>query len=463
MKFTSLKLTGFKSFVDPTELLIEPGLTAIVGPNGCGKSNLLEALRWVMGETSPKSMRGSGMEDVIFAGTAMRPARNMAEVKLVIDNAERKAPSAFNGDDLLEISRRIEKDAGSNYRVNGRDLRAKDVQLFFADMSSGAHSPSLVRQGQIGQLINAKPRDRRQILEEAAGISGLHSRRHEAELRLRAAENNLARVDDMLQQLQGQLSSLKRQARQASKYRDLSKEIRQAEAIVLHLRWREAAEAVAAAEEALREIELAVAARTEEAAAASRAEARASEKLPPLREAEAEAASALHRLEVERDALDAEERRAREEEARLVSQLEEITSDLERERAMIRDSERETARLTEECERLEAARRDEGGELERHREQAERSRDALMEQEAELDRLTRAMADAGARRASLERAVLDLRKRRARIAARISEAAAEAEALRESSGDMSAATAAETACREAAAASEEAERALAGA
>ena len=174
MKFNRLRLAGFKSFVDPAELHIEPGLTGVVGPNGCGKSNLLEALRWVMGESSYKAMRGSGMEDVIFSGTANRPARNMAEVVAFLDNSDRTAPPAFNNDDALEISRRIERDAGSAYRINGRDTRARDVQLLFADASTGAHSPALVRQGQIAEIINAKPQARRKILEEAAGISGLH-------------------------------------------------------------------------------------------------------------------------------------------------------------------------------------------------------------------------------------------------------------------------------------------------
>ena len=193
MKLTRLRIVGFKTFVEPTDFLIEPGLTGIVGPNGCGKSNLVEALRWVMGENSHKSMRASGMDDVIFSGSGGRPARNTAEVMLTIDNEARTAPAAFNGAEVLEISRRIEREEGSVYRVNGKEVRARDVQLLFADASTGAHSPALVRQGQIGELISAKPTARRALLEEAAGISGLHSRRHEAELRLKAAEQNLER------------------------------------------------------------------------------------------------------------------------------------------------------------------------------------------------------------------------------------------------------------------------------
>jgi len=198
MKLTRLRLLGFKSFVEPTDFLIEPGLTGVVGPNGCGKSNLVEALRWVMGESSYKSMRASTMDDVIFSGNTSRPARNNAEVAISIDNAERSAPAAFNDTDMLEIARRIERESGSNYRINGRDVRARDVQILFADASTGARSPALVHQGRIGEIIQAKPEQRRRVLEEAAGISGLHARRHEAELRLKAAEANLLRAEDVI-------------------------------------------------------------------------------------------------------------------------------------------------------------------------------------------------------------------------------------------------------------------------
>src|SRR5580658_4180988 len=216
MQVERLRLAGFKSFVDATELPIEPGLTGIVGPNGCGKSNLVEALRWVMGESSSKSMRGSGMDDVIFSGGGDRPARNMAEVVLFLDNGDRSAPAAFNDGEIIEVSRRIERESGSTYRVNGHEVRARDVQLLFADASTGARSPARVRQGQIGEIIAAKPQERRRIIEEAAGIAGLHSRRHEAELRLKAAEDNLVRLEDVLKQIETQVDSLKRQARQAT-------------------------------------------------------------------------------------------------------------------------------------------------------------------------------------------------------------------------------------------------------
>src|ERR1051325_8426014 len=245
MHFKELKLHGFKSFSDLTELHLEPGLTGVVGPNGCGKSNLVEALRWVMGESSYKAMRASGMDDVIFSGSGNRPSRNSAEVTVVLDNTARTAPAALNTADILEVTRRIEREEGSQYRVNGREVRARDVQLLFADASTGAHSPALVRQGQIGELIAAKPTARRALLEEAAGISGLHSRRHEAELRPRAAESNLARVDDITSQLESQIESLKRQARQANRFKTLSADIRAREAMLLHIRWVQAKEAEA--------------------------------------------------------------------------------------------------------------------------------------------------------------------------------------------------------------------------
>src|SRR5690242_17494891 len=227
-------------------------MTGIVGPNGCGKSNLVEALRWVMGENSAKKMRGGEMDDVIFGGTTARPARNIAEVALHLDNTRRDAPGHYNEYDEIEVARRIERGSGSGYRVNGREVRARDVQLLFADQASGAHSTALVSQGRIGAIINAKPIERRGLLEEAAGITGLHSRRHEAELRLKAADANLARLDDVLTTLQAQLDGLKKQARQAQRYRRLSDHIRRAEAVVLHLSWQKASAELSAASDRLR-------------------------------------------------------------------------------------------------------------------------------------------------------------------------------------------------------------------
>src|ERR671911_2471583 len=311
MKLTRLRLLGFKSFVEPTDFPIEPGLTGVVGPNGCGKSNLVEALRWVMGETSFKSMRASGMDDVIFSGSNTRPARNTAEVSIGIDNSERAAPAAFNNEDTLEVARRIERDSGSAYRINGREVRARDVQLLFADASTGSRSPALVHQGRIGEIIQAKPEHRRRVLEEAAGISGLHQRRHEAEMRLRAAEQNLTRLEDVIGQLATQMEALKRQARQAIRYRAVSAQVRKAEATLAHLRWIGAQQEVVEAEQARDLAVRAVAERTGAQAEVITLQTNLAADLPALREAEASAAAALHRLVLARETLDREESRAR--------------------------------------------------------------------------------------------------------------------------------------------------------
>src|SRR4051794_24642338 len=264
MRIRRLKLSGFKSFVEPAELRIEPGLTGVVGPNGCGKSNLLEAIRWTMGESSPKSLRGGGMDDVIFAGTATRPPRDFAEVSILL---ERDAPDGGRGES--EVTRRIERGAGSAYRIDGRDVRAKDVSLLFADAATGAHSPALVSQGKISAVIAARPTERRLLLEEAAGIAGLHVRRKDAEQKLRATEANLIRLDEILAEMEMRGLALKRQARAAERYRKLSDQIRIAEARLIFARWREAA---AAAEAARAEAEAAAKA-VDRAAEAQRAAA----------------------------------------------------------------------------------------------------------------------------------------------------------------------------------------------
>jgi chromosome segregation protein len=240
MQITELRIAGFKSFVDPQDFPVEPGLTGIVGPNGCGKSNLLEALRWAMGASSAKAMRGGEMDDLIFSGSAGRPARETAEVTLILDNSKRTAPPEFNGSDTLEIVRRIRRGAGTSYKLNGRTVRGKDITLLFADASTGANSPALVRQGQISELIGSKPQNRRRILEEAAGIAGLNTRRHEAELKLNAAEANLERLSEVSAEVERQLASLKRQAAKARRYKKLSEEIFALDALVAHLRWHEA-------------------------------------------------------------------------------------------------------------------------------------------------------------------------------------------------------------------------------
>jgi len=328
VQFDKLRLSGFKSFVDPTELAIEPGMTGIVGPNGCGKSNLVEALKWVMGETSAKQMRGSEMEDVIFSGAGTRPARNIAEVMLILDNKTRTAPAMVNDADQLDIVRRIERGHGSAYSVNGREIRARDIQTLFADAATGSRSTALVSQGRIGALIAAKPADRRTIIDEAAGITGLYARRHEAELRLRAAEQNLARVQDVLVALEEQHKGLKRQARQASRYRNLSDHIRRAEAAVLALRLARTESELTDAGERLKEAEAQVADLTRLVGLATTAQADAATALPPLRNDEATAAAALQRLRVAHDALTAEAERVASAQQEAATRLQQTEGDL---------------------------------------------------------------------------------------------------------------------------------------
>jgi chromosome segregation protein len=345
MKLTRLRLHGFKSFVEPTDFMIEPGLTGVVGPNGCGKSNLVEALRWAMGETSHKSLRAADMDSVIFAGSGNRPSRNHAEVVMTIDNSDRTAPSAVNDRETLEISRRIERDAGSVYRINGRDVRARDVQILFADAATGARSPALVHQGKIGEIIQAKPEQRRRVLEDAAGVAGLHARRHEAELRLKAAETNLTRVEDVIGQLAGQIDGLKKQARQAIRYREVAAKVRKAEAMLFHLRWLDAnsdvAEAAHTHDLSVREM----AERTREQAEAARIQAVRASELPGLREAEARAAAGLQRLTNARETLDREEERAKERVAELDRRLTQFSADIAREQQQTSDAEVALQRL----------------------------------------------------------------------------------------------------------------------
>ena len=345
MKFKKIKILGFKSFVDPTEIVIESGLTGIVGPNGCGKSNVVESLRWCMGETSAKSMRGSGMEDVIFSGTADRPARNNAEVTIFLDNEERKAPSEFNDQTEIQIKRKIEVEKGSDYKINGRDVRARDVQRLFADLSTGAHSPSLISQGRVGALINAKPIDRRSVLEEAAGISGLHSRRHEAELKLKGAETNLQRVKDLMKQLTNQINSLKKQAEQAETYRSISSEINKLEGIVLFLKWSTLKDSFEKSDENLKDSETQIQKYTLQVTQATSEQLRANEKIKPLREKEIEAAAKLNRINLERDALDQEEERIKDEKRNLENSIQQIISDSEREQFQLEDATKDLATL----------------------------------------------------------------------------------------------------------------------
>jgi chromosome segregation protein len=418
MKFDRLRLSGFKSFVDPVDLDILPGITGIVGPNGCGKSNLLEALRWVMGETSYKSMRGAGMEDVIFSGTNARPSRNHAEVQLFLDNSARGAPAEYNDSDQLEVVRRIEREAGSAYRVNGRDVRARDVQLLFADASSGARSNALVKQGQIGEIINAKPEARRRILEEAAGISGLHSRRHEAELRLRGAESNLEKLDDTLSGFETQYRQLKRQARQASRYRNISGQIREVEALALHLRWQEAEAKLAETETALIEARQSVAQAGSAAMQASTQQSELQAKLPELRMAETEKAAALRRIKLEQDGLEAEARRAQEMAMRLAEQLATIEQDMARGGEALADAGQQQERLkVEEAELRAGIAADESAAENAAAAEVAANVEKLQAAEAVLDASTRALAEYSAQKQALQAGVEANQARREKLQA----------------------------------------------
>jgi chromosome segregation protein len=410
LRFSKLRLSGFKSFVDPTDLIISDGLTGVVGPNGCGKSNLLEALRWVMGENRPTAMRGGGMEDVIFAGAATRPSRNFAEVQLQIDNSERLAPSGFNEADTLDIVRRITRDVGSAYKVNSRDARARDVQMLFADASTGAHSQALVRQGQIAELINAKPKSRRRILEEAAGISGLYQRRHEAELKLRGAETNLGRVDDVLEQLASQLSQLARQARQAARYREIGEQLRQAEGMLLYRRWKEADEARAVAEDLLRVRTVEASAAEANARKAAKTRTTADEALPPLREEEAISAAVLQRLQVQRDTLADQESRARQAIETLGARVDQLGRDIERETGLNRDAGETIERLEWEARELTKAGEGHGAKLDGAAEQAREAAVVLQDREGRLSQVTEDVARLAARHQSAQRLLDDSRK-----------------------------------------------------
>jgi chromosome segregation protein len=422
MQVERLRLVGFKSFVDRTELAIEPGLTAIVGPNGCGKSNLVEALRWVMGENSARRLRGGEMDDVIFAGTTDRPAHNIAEVTLSIDNSARDAPFAFNDREEIEVVRRIERGGGSTYRINGREVRARDVQLLFADAASGAHSGAMVSQGRIGALIDAKPAERRVLLEEAAGTAGLHARRHETELKLNAAEDNLSRLDDVIATIEAQSEILKRQARQAQRYRRLAEHIRRTEALLFRARWLAAeAEAERSAGE-LYAAERAVAEATEGALADGRAREAAEAALPPLRLADAEAAADLQRLTHARNELEQELQRVLAARGEAERRLTQLAADLEREDAHLADAEAALARLSDERRMLNRAEAEEGPARDRATARLREKAAYLADVEAALQRATEAAAEVDARRTSLDQRKKEFADRCTRLEAHRTEA-----------------------------------------
>ena len=436
MKLTRLRLHGFKSFVEPTDFMIEPGLTGVVGPNGCGKSNLVEALRWAMGETSHKSLRAADMDAVIFAGSGNRPARNHAEVTMTIDNADRTAPAAVNDRENLEISRRIEREAGSVYRINGRDVRARDVQILFADAATGARSPALVHQGKIGEIIQAKPEQRRRVLEDAAGVAGLHARRHEAELRLRAAETNLTRVEDVIGQLAGQIEGLKKQARQAIRYREVASKVRKAEAMLFHLRWLEANADVS---EAARTHELNVremAERIREQAEAARIQAIRASELPALREAEARAAAGLLRLTNARETLDREEERAKERVAELDRRLTQFAADIAREQQQTSDAEIALQRLNAEDSALKEEIRSRVEKRSGVDERVSEAEATLAATERQFSELTTQLADLTARRNQLEAGVRTHRDRLARLDQEIAGVQAEEQKLAQETGNL---------------------------
>ena len=352
MKFKNLEMTGFKSFSEKTNILIEKGLTGIVGPNGCGKSNIVEALRWCMGENSAKSMRGSGMEDVIFSGTSNRPSKNISEVALLLDNREKNGPIQFKEFDEISIKRKIEKDKGSKYYINDKEVRARDVQTFFADLSTGAHSPSLISQGRIGQLVTAKPIERKTVLEEAAGISGIHARRQEAETRLNAAENNLKRADELKKQQQKQLDNLKKQAEEATKYKEISNEIKKIEAGLYFLKIREVEKDKKQIQEKLSELDDEISAINIDYNHNNTLLEEENKKLAPLRDKKIESAASLQKLNLDISNLADEEMRVKSLQEKLEKSIKTVDSDLEREKSISLDADLNEKRILKEKEDL---------------------------------------------------------------------------------------------------------------
>ena len=348
MEFKKIQLTGFKSFAEKTNFLIEEGLTGIVGPNGCGKSNIVESLRWCMGETSAKSMRGSGMEDVIFSGTSNKPSKNIAEVSIALSNENKDGPMQYNELDEIEIRRKIEKDKGSKFYINNKEVRAKDAQMFFADLSTGAHSPSLISQGRIGALVTAKPADRRAILEEAAGIAGLHVRRHEAELRLSAAENNLKRADELRRQQERQLANLQKQAEEAAKYKSVSEEIKKVEAGLYYLKLKDIDHEIKLENEINTEAEDQVKEFNSQLENLEKRIANETNKVTPIRERNIENLSKIQRLNLELKSLDEENERIEEEIKSIKNSLRMIDEDIDREKSIVIDANSNEKRLKEE-------------------------------------------------------------------------------------------------------------------
>ena len=352
MEFKKVQLIGFKSFIEKTTFLIENGLTGIVGPNGCGKSNIVESVRWCMGETSAKSMRGSGMEDVIFSGTANKPSKNIAEVTITLGNTEKDGPMQFRNIEKIDVKRRIEKDKGSKYFINEKEVRARDAQTFFADLSTGAHSPSIIGQGRIGALVTAKPSDRKTILEEAAGISGIHARRHESELRLNSAENNLKRADELRRQQEKQLENLKKQAEEATKYKMISEEIKKFEAGLYYLKLQNIEKDIKLENENINEFDDEVSGLTIELNHCTELLDKENLKLKPLRDKNIEILSKLQRLNLEVKNLEEQEIRIKTEKEGLIDTEKTLEIDIDREKRIIIDASSNEKRLKEEKKNL---------------------------------------------------------------------------------------------------------------
>ena len=352
MEFKKIQLNGFKSFAEKTTFIIDDGLTGIVGPNGCGKSNIVESLRWCMGETSAKSMRGSGMEDVIFSGTSNKPSKNIAEVVINISNKNKEGPIQYKNLDEIEIRRKIEKDKGSKFYINGKEVRAKDAQMFFADLSTGAHSPSIISQGRIGALVTAKPTDRRAVLEEAAGIAGLHVRRHEAELRLGAAENNLKRADELRRQQEKQLLNLQKQAEEATKYKIISEEIKKIEAGLYYLRLKDIDHEIKLENEINNEADNEVQKFNHKIEEIEKKIQDETDSVNPVRDKNYEILSKIQRLNLELKSLDDENDRIQNEIENIKNSLKTIDEDTDREKSIIIDANSNEKRLKEEKQEL---------------------------------------------------------------------------------------------------------------
>ena len=425
VSFSRLKIAGFKSFAEPQTVEILPGLTGVVGPNGCGKSNVVEALRWAMGETSARSLRGGEMDDVIFAGTAGRPSRNLAEVVLTLEDAAGAAPPPFHEAPELQISRKIERGAGSAFRLNGKEVRARDVQTLFADLASGARSSAMVSQGRVGTIINARPDERRTVLEEAAGITGLHARRHEAELKLRAAETNLERADDLRAQLDSQLAALQKQVRQANRWRTLSTTVKEAEAELLAIAKARADSDRAKAATALQAAKAAVGGAAEAAAATAAAAAEAVAAIPPLRALEAEARTALERHRVVREQIAAEVTRARDALAAATARHTQVVRDLQHAEQVKADGDAATARLAAEEARLREAEAGSPGRIEAAEAELHTTRDAVREAEAAANTATERAAELTATSQALSQTVAQAEARARRLGGQLAQLRAE--------------------------------------